>query len=364
MDNLLEKRDRITYKNKINDTIKLISFNNFKVSILGSASLKSQLYSADYDLTQEIKYKNFETAKKEIIKHFRQIIKRIARNKNVFFIKFKLGFNDELYQEYNTINEIKDFFKKKKKYITKEEYKELMKINDLDELREYTRKLATLRWKPREIMEGYKIVNGKKKTIEDALDDGAVIKLDILAYIDGEFVDLNNLFELYVGNRQLSIKDSKILSNINKDIIHYYEDKNYIKMLKRIFSIAKIKKDKKIIEKITEILNSGVGRGYEVMSNIDNIYELINALNENKLNDLRPKIEGYIQILKDKLGNIYEFDIPLSFFKEFDKISNLKNFNLMLSRLLNLQKKLKELINKEALRMIKNNKINYKKYLK
>jgi len=362
--NLIETRPIETYNNKLVEKIKLISFNNFKISIIGTASLKSQLYNADYDLLQEIEYINLKKAEEEIIKNFRLIIRRIAQNPNVYFIKFKLGYNEELYQKLNTVKEIKDFYKNKKEFLTKEEIEKINSISELDELKEYTTSLYRLRWKPKEIMEGYKIVNGKKKTIEDALSDGSVIKLDILAFLDGEFVDLNNVFEIYAGGKPLSIKDSNILTGLYEDIKYYYDEKNYVKMLKRIFSISKLNKDKKTIEKITEILNGNIGLSYQVYSNLDNLISLIESLTESKLKNLRDKINSHLQILKNRLGNIYEFNIPLSIFKEFDKIGNIKNFNSMKLRTEKLQNKLKEITNKEAIKVIKKFKLNYKKYLK
>jgi hypothetical protein len=365
MNKLLEKRPIESYSNQLLDNIQLISFNNFKPSIMGTASLKSQLYSADLDLYSIIKYKNLKEAKENIEENFKKIVKRIAQNSDVFFMDFKLGYNNELYQKLNNINEIREFYENKKNLLTAEEKNKINLIKNLDDLKEYTRKLYTLRWTPREILQGYKMVNKEKKTISESLDDKSVIKLDILAWIDGEFVEMTNLFEFMVGNKPLNFEeDSNIVKSIKEDIIYYYDERNYIKMLKRIFTVAKIRGDKNIINKLVNIFNSGLGRLYQVSSNLENIINLIEKLNNTNLEKIREKIINYLQELKSRMGNIYEFEIPLKFYDEIDKISKIKDFQKMSLKIEDLREKIKMKLNKETLKRIKKDKINFRKYLK
>jgi len=399
MNDLLEKRPEESFSNKVLDNIQLISFNNFKPSIMGTASLKSQLYSVDLDLYSVIKYKSIKEAKELIEKNFKEIVRRIARNPDIFFMDFKLGYNNELYQTLKTKEEIKEFYNNKKNLLTAEEINKINSIKNLDDLKEYTRKLYTLRWSPREILQGYKIINKQqpktkeeikefykkekipineeelkniqnvkseeKKTISESLDDKSVIKLDILAYIDGEFIEMTNLFEFLVGNKPLNFEeDSNVIKSIKEDIIYYYDEKNYIKMLKRIFTIAKLREHKNIIKKLVDIFNSGLGRTYQVSSNLENIINLIEKLNNTNLEKIRDKIITYIQELKSRLGNVYEFEIPLNFYKEFDKISKIKDFQKMSRSIEDLREKIKMKLNKETLKRIKKDKINFRKYLK
>jgi len=366
MNDLLERRPEESFSNKILDNIQLISFNNFKPSIMGTASLKSQLYSADLDLYSIIKYKSMDEAKEKIEDNFKKIVKRIAQNPDVFFMDFKLGYNDELYQTLKTKEEIKEFYNNKKNLLTAEQVEKINSIKNLDDLKEYTRKLYTLRWTPREILQGFKVINkDQKKTISESLDDKAVIKLDILAYIDGEFIEMTNLFEFMVGRKPLNFElDSDIIKSIKEDVVYYYEEKNYIKMLKRIFTIAKVRGDKNMIKKLVEIFNSGLGRTYQVSSNLENIISLIEKLNNTNLEKIREKIITYLQELKSRLGNVYEFEIPDNIYKEFDKISKIKSFQKMGKEIEDLREKIKMKLNKETLKRVKQDKINFRKYLK
>lgn len=364
--NLLEKKPEESIPENIQDNIELISFNNFKPSIVGSSSLKSQLYSVDIDLYSIIKYKSLNNAKESIENNFKKIVKRIALNKDVYFMDFKLGYNNILYQNFKTKDEIKKFYITKKEYLTDKQFEIIQKLDDLDELKEYTRKLYTLRWTPKEIIQGYKIINkNEKKTISESLDDKSVIKIDIIAWLDGEFIEMTNLFEFFIKNKPLNIEeDSNIIKSIKEDIIFYYEDKNYIKMLKRIFAISKIKKDTKNINKLVEIFNSNVGLLYQIYSNLGSIKELIDRLNETNLNKIRERIINFIQLLKGRLGNIYEFEIPLNYYSTLDKISKIKNFNTMKEKIDKLMYNIKLKLNKQTMKLIKNYKINFRKYLK
>lgn len=363
--NLLDKRELNTYSNQLIENINLISFNNWKPSIMGTASLKSLLYNADVDLYSVIKYKSKNEALENIKKYFQKIIKRIALNKNVFFVDFKLGYNNNLYQNLNNLESIKKFYDDKKEYLTNEEYNKIKNIDNLDDLKEYTRKLYTLRWKPKEIIDGFKIINGDKKTIEESIEDKGVIKIDVLAYIDSEFVEMTNLFEFYIGNKPLNINEnSNVLKQIKDDIKYYYDEKMFMKMLKRIFSLSKINKDKNTIKKLVEIFNSNLGLIYEVSSNLNNIITLTEKLNKSKLETLRNKIINYIQLLKDRLGNVYQFEFPNIIFEAFDKVSNFQDFDKMALYIDKIIKSLNHILNNEVLKEITRKKINYKKYLK
>jgi hypothetical protein len=361
---LLEKRPDNSYKFTVNKNIELITFNNFKPSILGSAALKSSLYSSDYDLFSKIKYKSLKEAKDKIPYYFKQIISKLENNNKIFFMDFKAGFDPELYQTLNSIKHIKLFYNKKKQFLTNEEYNNIKKINNLDDLKEYTRKIYTLRWTLKDITAGIKKLSNNRKIsfIEAITTYNSVIKIDILALIDNEFIEMSNMYEFYIGNEKSEV-GSKVLSGIKEDIKNYWEDNKKMKSLKRLFSIAKITKQYKLVDKLINVFNSNIGLLYKTTGDLENVIDLINKGNKKKLQKNKDNINNYIQILKQRLGNIYEFKFSNSYFDELDKITKIKSLNNKINSLEKIIKDFTKLINDNINKYIKYNRINIKKYL-
>ena len=363
---LLEKKPNNNYKFNIIKNIELISFNNLTPSILGSSSLKSSLYNSDYDLFSRIKYNSFSEAKEKIPYYFKKIVERLNSNPKIFFMDFKAGFDPKLYQTLNNIKNIKLFYKKNKRYLTEEQNKEINKINNLDELKEYTRSIYTLRWSIDNLKKGYKILSKNRKIsfIEAITGYKSVIKIDILSFIDSELVEMSNLFEFYIGNESLNIsKDSNILIGIKEDIKNYWEDNKKIKALKRLFSIAKITKQYKLVKQLIKIFNSNLGLLYKTNNDLKNIIDLIENGNKEKLIKNKYNINNFIQILKQRLSNIYEFEFSNSYFKDLDKITKIKTLKGKIKSLEKIVNEFTKILNKETYNYLKQNKININKYL-
>lgn len=367
---LLEKKNEESLKNKTKKTIALISFNNQKPSLYGSISFKSILYASDYDLFTIVNYdnKSLSEVKNQIRNHFLKILKRINRNDNVFFTDFKCGLNNELYQNLKHLNEIKAFYKSKKSLLTKEQYDFIKRCDDVDELMEYTRKLYILRWTQEEIRKGYKMVNKKKKTFDDAIEDNTLIKIDVIAQIDNEFIEFSNLFEFYnkdrvINEKNILVSGLKRIKELREDVKFYYDNKNYIKMLKRLFSIVRIEKKKSLIEKLIKIFNSNEGLLYQVKTGLETLVLLIEKCKKSKIKQQMNQIKSFIQILKDRTGYIYEFSLPADIYKRFDELTEINDLNKLKDGLEKLSKIILKIVNKQTLKTMRKEKINVKPYL-
>jgi len=98
--NLLEEKRIIN--NIINDRIKTLQFKNYKINLVGTASLQSQLYFSDYDFNINIKkkYKPLEI--------YKEIIKILSNNINDFyFIELKINYINKDSLKIYDINKIK-----------------------------------------------------------------------------------------------------------------------------------------------------------------------------------------------------------------------------------------------------------------
>lgn len=356
--NILEKIEPKERKEQTNKVIGMMTFNNSKYSIVGSASLKAQKYPSDIDINNFIYFNGkVEDVKKKIWQKMKTLFNNLVKNDKIFIVDFKLGIDEELFQDFDNMEMIKDFYKNKKNILSNEEYNEIMKINNLDDLKEYTRKLYTLRWTNKEVQQGYKKVRGQKKTFIDALDDGAVIKLDVIALIDSEFIDMSNIFEFFIDDKKLNeeeiLSKSKILKNLEEASEHLKKEKKYMKYMKRLFSIAKIKNRKQKVMRLHNILNSDLGKLYKANNDIDLLIILLEKGEKKKLKNVKSEIIDFIQQIKASIGQIYQFSIMTNIFNKFNDIKESDSFETIKKKLSKLLDYTKLKVNKEAYKIIK-----------
>jgi hypothetical protein len=98
----------------------------------------------------------------------------------------------------------------------------------------------------------------------------------------------------------------------------------YFKVIKRLFSIARIKNNKNHLELLNKILNSDLGRLYNVIGDISSLLYLF----EHESNLPLKRIESEIQEFRSRLANIYTLTKWFRFedyvLKEIYKIQFLK----------------------------------------
>lgn len=195
------------------DEIKKL-FNIFKFEdkfpkIKGSASLRSQQYIGDYDFFIYIGEPN----KNKLFNEISRILNKLIEDNNFYFIEMKIQTLDG----------------DKKRYYYGDEFKkkDFMKIQNID-----------------------------------------FIKIDILAFINYEFKEVSIIYKLGDSNDE---NDNEFIKNIKEDIKELKQEGSYYKILKRLYSIAKIKDDRKMINLLTRFFNSDVGKLYSRYSNIQAI---------------------------------------------------------------------------------------------
>lgn len=227
-----------------------------KMMLLGSASLESQKYYADFDLVSYIT-KNREKPFTTLYK----ILSKSMKTKGMYFIEGKIQVSD----------------KNKKRF-----YK-------LDDLKE-------------EMFE---------KTFQ-------FIKLDYVIKIGTLFYELsiNYTFET-------SSTKEEIMKAIEKEEKELISDGEFYKALKRRFSIAKLKKDKPTMVKLTKLFNSPTGEMYKDVAIMKAIKSAIDTGYKEPLD-----IKNYAISLKDlgsptllkNLPEILEY-IETSSFEKMEEIN-------------------------------------------
>jgi hypothetical protein len=307
------------YSDKLVNIINLMSFSNgSNVNIVGTMSLKSQKYASDVDCYEVVKMKSIQ----EIELKIKQIINNLSNTNNVIIADLKLGNIDKflIFKDSIEISEksVKGFNSEKALKKLENLYK-LKIINPVDyaqiknklehfnftpkELFDLKEDLKShvLRWKPDDIKRGFiSLPNGHRVFLMEALNTDATHKLDVIAYLDGRYVEITMMYEMHVKNHVINPPKKNILVSIKQDVLSCLLNNQLFKMAKRIFSLARLTKQKQNIIDLSNMFNSDLGKFYSISSDIKTLLFLL----ENVHNISRDKIKHEISQFKNRLSDI------------------------------------------------------------
>lgn len=363
--------------------LKAMSFTDFKgLTIFGSMSLRGQLYSADYDGYEvvEMEERSDEIALRSLAKAFRFMIRDLMRMQDVYIGDIKAG----MVREWNVIgDEVKIVDGKVEKYnpirsrmrldnlfskgiIDEEEHskwKRLIKdkpsIEDILEMKKEI-KPHIVRWTPEEVIQGFKELKGNIKfTLEDAFSSPAITKLDVIGLVQrSRYTDFSIIYEFRNKGKVLNIGMSDIEPALKESMYAYYYDKNYFKMAKRMFALAKYKKDNAIVAKLAPIFNTDLGLIYSVMSDIGTLIYLV----EHEKQIPYERIKYQIDQFKARLANVYSLqkwfaeepfiNDRIRFLSEMGQRRNRKE--IYVATLQQIEEHLQKLLSYYAERMLRN----------
>ena len=176
------------------------------------------------------------------------------------------------------------------------------------------------RWTQKELEKGKK----GKMSLSDALSQAnGTVKMDMIIPVNDGFVDATvNYIITLNGEKNISPTSKKDKVEELKGEINEYKKDNLFKALKRKFSMLNLQN--KNTEHIAPFFNSEVG----LLSLTKNELDLLLQLHKRKIPFT--KLEPFIQLIKQKLGNVDSIDKEVLF--------NMNDWNKS-----NLQKKIKEL---------------------
>lgn len=365
-DILKTKKYPLNYSNEVEKTIDAMSLGG-KVEILGSMRFKSQLYTSDYDCFEVVKVNSLDQLKNR----FQKVIKKLKSMKNTYIGDIKLGSIDEWkiidesayidnsgkirgynvkesrekldkLKEENIINN-KEYEDAKKLLIEKPNYEELKMI--IKNLR-----FNVVRWKPKEVLQGFKNVRGQKITLEEAFKSKSLFKLDVISLMDETYTELTMIYDIRLKGKRLNYFGVNTKQTLLNDIHLYNHIGNWFKLLKRLFSyynyILKYEKgDKKKyydkLEKVINILNSDVGILYTITQDIEVILFLLdNGITPRK--EIMVEIDNFIK----KMGKVYNINIEEHYFNDIKNIQKLKTKKALIKKLEKIQNDFTAKLNK------------------
>jgi hypothetical protein len=279
--------------------------------IVGSSADRKILYSADYDMIQTI------VPSHQSIRAFVHHVAKLQSLPNTHILDIKIG---EI-QDWNLLlntriedNSIVNYNRKKElehlellryqKIITEKEYiasKKLLPIHitpiKLIEAKKELR-FGILRWTPKEILRGYKILrNNKEITLEEAIKNTGITKVDVISWTNNKYNEFSNI----ILWKEFSQTPEPIQS-LKENILLYLDDKNYFKVLKRIYALSKLLNDTKTEELCISILNSEIGFLYTIVAD----FEIMEQLRKKTLTKQeRQNLKYELGMMTDKIAKVY-----------------------------------------------------------
>lgn len=248
---------RKEFHNKIIKINKLMSLES-KVNVVGSSKIKRNLYYSDYDSFETVKGKNVNT----IYNHFKSLFEIINDSENTVISDFKLG----------------------------------------------SLKGEPLRW----TYEHIKNRNNNGVSFEDALRQKEMIKLDIITLLNGRFIEISEVYNIYLdGSSNYNESKESIIESITTEMNEHFRDGNYMKVLKRFYSLKKLEdenKNKYMLNNLVDYFNSPIGLLYRCKSDLETMLIVIDSYKFD-LEEIRNSLQYLKEIIsafpvENNLNNI------------------------------------------------------------
>jgi len=169
--------------------------------------------------------------------------------------------------------------------------------------------------------------------------------MDIVVLLNGRFIEITEVNSIFLnGQSNMSPTLEEILESISAEYVDQVRDGNYMKALKRMFSILKLKnEEKKKQDILLDYFNSPNGLIYRCKNDLETMYLVL----DSPKFDLK-EVRNSLQVLKETIS-AFPVDISL------EQISKLKTKQAMKPLLRKQIRLLKAYINEQAKQFIQQN---------
>ena len=262
-----------------------------RYKLVGSSSLLPNIFTTDYDLNDSFsKSGNVQENFHNLWVFFKHFFRMCKKNKSLWITDFKCGMKDNV----------------------------------------------PIRWSYEDI------IKGEKENISfiEALQQKSRIKLDVIFRLNSEFVEISMIYYISVGDIK-NFNDEEFetktrVEELKRDINIYTKEHNYIKVLKRKFSLFKLEDTKiQLQEKLLDFFNSAIGLLYKSVVDLKTIILLKEQIFRRVYSG---DLFEFQQIIKQNLSIV---DIPYIY-------SALDRNKLSIKCIDIIIKKLEKIINKEC----------------
>jgi len=345
------------YPKEIRRIIDVMVFPQPHLELAGSISLRSQLYWGDIDALQKVEVKSA----KEVAHHLQEVVRKLRKIPNTYIPEAKIGSVEEyrILDRNITIQDGKviNYDMEKSRDIVdripfinqarKDKYKKLLVPNPTARqivIMKEVMKDHILRWTSHDILKGeIRRPCGKIMTLEEAVMCPTMIKFDVISLLENSrFVEISMIYDLYKDGKAINER-KPVEHNIRENIITYAETGQWFKVIKRIFSLANIHGREDTIQLLIPILNSDLGRIYQVISDASTLMDMLDKHIWDE--EMAKEVDAF----KYRLSNIYENQAYLAnehdLFKLIEKATDRKSMRPVLEMLIS---RLEKILNDSA----------------
>jgi len=376
-DDIRQKSFPDNYSSDAVRVLDAMSFTKGKgVGLLGSMSLRSQLYAGDYDSFDIV---NLKESSKEVALHslavrFKEIIKELTSMPKTYVGDIKAGsveewrvlprdakvHDDQLVGMDVTSSRRRLEELERAKVISPSEKKYGMSLlsGTMTPIKFLTAKqhlkFHIVRWSVSDVLRGSKrLRDGRSFTLEEAFSSPSITKMDVISYVqNNRYTDFSMIYYLINNDKLLNPDVYDFVDSVKENILYFEKTGNPFKVLKRKFVLAKFERDEKTIKKLIPILNSDLGRIYHVLGDIGT---LIHLLEDESPSPKSVRFE--IDQFKSRLANVYTLS---DYLKEEHSILGEINSTLkdpskkgMLAKLRSMEDRLQKVLNDNTRKLSK-----------
>lgn len=383
----IETKSLDAFSIKTLEDIKLMSLNKDKLAKpFGSVIYEIQKYPGDLDLIETYtECCNVNDVLLKVINSILLLLKDINKKKSTYFFELKAGSDlrydidigklsegQYLINKDNIAINIKKLFEND--LLNMNEVTIIMDLvnkkdvntNDYDIINQLLKEHKILFWNEKEIIEGIKYLPGNISiSLLDALKMEGKIRIGVISYLDGRFIEITNFLLLIARNKngkevkinfKVDISDYENFSNLyvsemQKDIeLFLFSEMNFkpFKALKRIFALARHFKDKEMILSITPFISGSISALYQIVTDINTIILLLVKIKSQS----NIKINDELSIIKSRLSSILTIDNKNIYYQLIDKaiLSSKKEKIKILEQIKNI---LLNIVNDKTIKFIK-----------
>jgi len=273
-------------------------------TLVGSSDDNQVMYSGDYDLVEMV------PLRRNAVALFHSLIKRASRVGTITEIK---------------VGEVSEWQMLRGKYDRKAELDHLERLwtagvvtdsevrgararlkaqmtpAELVEARKELR-FGVLRWTLREVAEGVKMYRGRTFRLEEYFKSSGITKVDLVAWVNEKYVEVSNIVLWTHGGKPYADVPN-LYQSLGEDILYFEAEGRFMKVAKRMYSIAKAKNRVQDQEDLLSILNSHLGAIYTVVTDLELLDEFPQAVTK-----ARKRKE--LEVMRDRMAKLYfhEFD--------------------------------------------------------
>ena len=282
------------------------------VKVIGSMSLRSQLYAGDYDADEDVKRTgDSKKVLDELSKEFANIMLRLKKIPKAVIGDIKAG-SIEAFRVLP--NQWKDFHTMASLKVVEglpigvDEMKALSKKvlsvrTEMDFiLLKHDCKYHTVRWTPAEVLVGHKKVqDGSVMTLQRAFQCPAPVKVDVVGWVsNNHYTEFSMVYKLICNGKLLNDNRVDVEAELEEAVKYYEHQGNPFKAMKRRFALARLRNETAKMETISKTLNSDLGKIYSILSDVGT---LIYLLEEG--HSINKDIEYEVNSFKERLSHIY-----------------------------------------------------------